>query len=119
MINPKWNHISILILFKVQHTGQQALLTLLDLSPLDLMSEFYNNKGTIIQTSVLKSLNIKGHYPVNMPSLIFPGKKYKDKLQSAGLKGHTSALLQDLTCKSQSTEGITVAVRPHKKVMRK
>lgn len=51
-----------------------------------------------------------------MPSLILVAQKWKGKIYSPGLEGYTSALLQDLTCKSQNTKEVTVAVRPHKKV---
>ena len=54
-----------------------------------------------------------------MPSLILVAQEWKGKIYGSGLEGHTSALLQDLTCKSLSTKEVTVAIIPHKKVIGK
>lgn len=76
---------------------------------------------------VVKLFNLldSGHWNIirrlsfKMPSLILVAQEWKGKIYGSGLEGHTSALLQDLTCKSLSTKEVTVAIRPHKKVIGK
>lgn len=64
-------------------------------------------------------LNIIRRLSLKDALINFGGPEMERQIYSPGPRGHTSALLRDLTCKSQGTKEVTVAIRPHKKVIGK
>lgn len=73
----------------------------------------------LVKLPYLSHVDIKRTLSCKYAFINFCRQEIERQMIQCWPRGSHSDLLQGLTCKSQSTKGIMVAIRLHKKVMRK